>query len=207
MADCAPLICNDFSEERARAGTGRCTSGSVTVTGRWGEHARGPELLDAADDFLGAGGLLKIAKEDGPAREARMQLRHLHRLGNLRSMELQVMPTTQDEHAALGGPFTLLTPMGRQPVAYFEVQNVSRLITDPEEVRIIAARYGIIRAQALTPVRPWLWTTTGPEGRLASRAWVWPAAAGWWSCCTRPRRPDVSGLVGSAGARGSPAAR
>lgn len=32
-----------------------------------------------------------------------------------------------------------------------EVQHISRLITDPDEVRILAARYGSIRAQALTP--------------------------------------------------------
>jgi transcriptional regulator with XRE-family HTH domain len=214
-----------------------------------GRRVAQPELLDAADDFLGAGGLLKIAKDDvqrakakarvkhpawfrdyarleteavelsffgtlsipglfqteGYARSLfamrkplldeetieqrvtarlvrqeiltrwpspivsaiieesvlqrpvggldvhRKQLQHLVRLGNLRSMELQVMPTAQDEHAAMGGPFTLLTPKGRPTVAYFEVQNVSRLITDPEEVRILAARYGCLRAQALTP--------------------------------------------------------
>lgn len=81
----------------------------------------------------------------------REQLQHLMRLGNLRSMELQVMPTVQDEHAAMGGPFTLLAPKGRPPVAYLEVQNVSRLITDSEEVRILTARYGCLRAQALTP--------------------------------------------------------
>jgi hypothetical protein len=44
-----------------------------------------------------------------------------------------------------------LTPKGRSQVAYTEVQNVSRLITDSEEVRVIAAQYGILRAQALTP--------------------------------------------------------
>ena len=81
----------------------------------------------------------------------REQLEHLLRLGRLRSTELQIMPTAGDEHAAMGGPFTLLTPKGRPPVAYLEIQNISRLITDAEEVRILAARYGCLRAQALTP--------------------------------------------------------
>ncbi|MFC8589824.1 helix-turn-helix domain-containing protein [Streptomyces atroolivaceus] len=81
----------------------------------------------------------------------RAQLEQLLALGQLRTLELQVMPTSRDEHAGLGGPFILLTPGGRSQLAYVEVQNVSRLITEPDEVRILAARYGSIRAQALTP--------------------------------------------------------
>ncbi len=79
------------------------------------------------------------------------QLRQLLRVGVSRNVELQVVPMDCCEHAGMGGPFILLTPKGRQQLAYLEVQNVSRLVTDPEEVRILAARYGSIRAQALTP--------------------------------------------------------
>lgn len=79
------------------------------------------------------------------------QLQALVRLGSLRNVELQVMPLDRPEHAGLGGPFILLTPTRKPQVGYLEVQNVSRLITDPEEVRILAARYGCIRSQALTP--------------------------------------------------------
>ncbi|MFG2623425.1 Scr1 family TA system antitoxin-like transcriptional regulator [Streptomyces sp. NPDC048473] len=79
------------------------------------------------------------------------QLEQLIDLGQLRSLELQVMPTRRNKHAGMGGPFILLTPKGRPQVAYLEVQNISRLITDPDEVRILAARYGSIRAQAPTP--------------------------------------------------------
>ncbi|MFC8987943.1 helix-turn-helix transcriptional regulator [Streptomyces sp. SID9913] len=81
----------------------------------------------------------------------RQQLEALLKFGGLRSVELQVLPTDRKEHPSLGGPFILLTPKGRPQVAYLEVQHVSRLITDPDEVRILAARYGSIRAQALTP--------------------------------------------------------
>lgn len=81
----------------------------------------------------------------------REQLEALLKFGRLRSVELQVLPTERKEHPSLGGPFILLTPKGKPQVAYLEVQHVSRLVTDPDEVRILAARYGSIRAQALTP--------------------------------------------------------
>ncbi|GAA3643366.1 helix-turn-helix transcriptional regulator [Streptomyces iranensis] len=79
------------------------------------------------------------------------QLERLLRLGRLRNVELQVMPMERTEHAGMGGPFILLTPKGKPQVGYTEVQNHARLATDTEEVRILAARYGTIRAQALTP--------------------------------------------------------
>ncbi|WP_028810583.1 helix-turn-helix domain-containing protein [Streptomyces flavidovirens] len=81
----------------------------------------------------------------------RGQLQHLLRIGQLRTVELQVMPTDREEHPSVGGPFTLLTPKGRQQVAYTESYGHPRLITDLEEVHSFASRYGIIRAQALTP--------------------------------------------------------
>ena len=78
------------------------------------------------------------------------QLEQLLRLGGLRNVELQVMPTDRTEHAGMGGSFILLTPKGKPQLGYAEAQNSSRLATDPEEVRILAAKYGSIRAQALT---------------------------------------------------------
>ncbi|MEH0553085.1 helix-turn-helix domain-containing protein [Streptomyces sp. B21-101] len=81
----------------------------------------------------------------------RGQLEHLLKTGDLRHVEIQVMPTTSQDHAGMGGPFTLLTPKGKPQVAYLEVQHISRLITDPDEVRVLAAKHGSIRGQALTP--------------------------------------------------------
>ncbi|MFH8613291.1 Scr1 family TA system antitoxin-like transcriptional regulator [Streptomyces sp. NPDC018029] len=83
------------------------------------------------------------------------QLRQLLRFGRMRPIELQVMPTSRDEHASMDGPFTLLTPKGRRQVAYTEIQGYPRLVTDPEGVSVFAERYGIIRAQALTPRESW----------------------------------------------------
>ncbi|MFF8678141.1 Scr1 family TA system antitoxin-like transcriptional regulator [Streptomyces sp. NPDC015237] len=87
----------------------------------------------------------------GGAEVHKEQMSHLLALGRLRSVELQVMPLERDEHAGMGGPFILLTPKGKPQVGYVEVQDIARLATDAEEVRILAARYGSIRAQALTP--------------------------------------------------------
>jgi transcriptional regulator with XRE-family HTH domain len=81
----------------------------------------------------------------------RGQLRQLLQTGRLRNVEIQVMPTDSEDHAGMGGPFTLLTPRGKPQVAYLEVQHFSRLITDPEAVRVLAAKHGSIRGQALTP--------------------------------------------------------
>nr|WP_324784608.1 helix-turn-helix transcriptional regulator [Streptomyces sp. H51] len=80
----------------------------------------------------------------------REQLDQLLRLARLRNVELQVMPTERTQHAGMGGSFILLTPKGKSQLGYVEAQSSSRLVTDAEEVRILAARYGSIRAQALT---------------------------------------------------------
>nr|WP_330293826.1 helix-turn-helix transcriptional regulator [Streptomyces sp. NBC_00576] len=79
------------------------------------------------------------------------QLRRIVHLNNMRNVEIQVMPTRCEEHPCLGGAFNLLVPKSQGQVAYTEAQGYPRLITDPEEVRKIADRYGIMRAMALSP--------------------------------------------------------
>ena len=61
------------------------------------------------------------------------------------------MPIDREDNAGVDGPFTLITRKGGDQVAYLEVQGRSILLTDRDEVRSVAARYGIIRSQALTP--------------------------------------------------------
>jgi transcriptional regulator with XRE-family HTH domain len=72
-------------------------------------------------------------------------------VGRQRSVEIQVMPTVREDNAGLDGPFTLITRRSGEQLAYLEVQGRSILLTDRDEVRSVSARYGIIRAQALTP--------------------------------------------------------
>ncbi|RPK42026.1 Scr1 family TA system antitoxin-like transcriptional regulator [Streptomyces sp. ADI93-02] len=82
------------------------------------------------------------------------QLKHMQHLAPLRSTTIQVLPMACEDHSALEGPFILLTPGGGQQLAYLEVRSTNRLVTDAEEVRIPAARYGSIRGQALSPHEP-----------------------------------------------------
>ncbi|MFJ8112625.1 helix-turn-helix domain-containing protein [Streptomyces sp. NPDC096132] len=79
------------------------------------------------------------------------QLRRLLHVSANRNVELQVMPTGVEEHPNMDGSFNLLIPKKHAQVAYTEIQGYPRLITDPEEVRKIADRYGIMRAMALSP--------------------------------------------------------
>lgn len=81
----------------------------------------------------------------------RGQLEQVLLVGHQRNVEIQVMPVSREDHGALGGPFTLIdTPEGRR-IAYAEVQGDSRLYSGQSKVRELEARYGILRAQALTP--------------------------------------------------------
>nr|WP_309227936.1 helix-turn-helix transcriptional regulator [Streptomyces lunaelactis] len=78
-------------------------------------------------------------------------LEHALLIGQKRNVEIQVMPTDREDNAGVDGPFTLITRKGSEQVAYLEVQGRSILLSEREEVRSVAARYGIIRSQALTP--------------------------------------------------------
>ncbi|MET9105447.1 helix-turn-helix domain-containing protein [Streptomyces zhihengii] len=82
---------------------------------------------------------------------ARRQLERLLDVGRLRHVEIQVMPTDREDHAGMGGQFQLLKFDDGTAMAHWEGQLSNRLISDPKEVRIIELRYGIVRAQALTP--------------------------------------------------------
>lgn len=81
----------------------------------------------------------------------REQLRKLLHIGRLRTVQIQLMPLDRAEQPSLDGPFTLVTPKGKQQVAYLEIHGYPRLITALEEVRMLAVRYGIIQSAALTP--------------------------------------------------------
>ncbi|MFJ3086025.1 helix-turn-helix domain-containing protein [Streptomyces sp. NPDC086838] len=87
----------------------------------------------------------------GGRETMRGTLEHILLVGQLRNVEVQVMPMDRDDHAGLGGPFTLLDTDKGHRIAYTEVQDDSRLYTDVRKVRELEARYGILRAQALTP--------------------------------------------------------
>lgn len=81
----------------------------------------------------------------------RKQLEHLLAIGRQRNVEIQVMPTDREDHAGLAGSLHLLKLREGDTVGHNEVQLTSRLISNPKETQVLEIRYGIIRAQALTP--------------------------------------------------------
>ncbi|MFC9291408.1 helix-turn-helix domain-containing protein [Streptomyces sp. NPDC057052] len=87
----------------------------------------------------------------GGRKVMRETLEQILLMGQLRHVEVQVMPTDREDNAALGGPFTLIDTDKGQRIAYAEVQDDSRLYTEVTKVRELEARYGILRSQALTP--------------------------------------------------------
>ncbi|MBA2811711.1 transcriptional regulator [Streptomyces sp. KM273126] len=81
----------------------------------------------------------------------RGQLEHLLLIGQKRNVELQIAPLDCEESAGVDGPFTVVTRKGGKKFVYAEAQGTSALQTDPDQAALAAARYGIIRSQALTP--------------------------------------------------------
>ncbi|MFF8570248.1 helix-turn-helix domain-containing protein [Streptomyces sp. NPDC015408] len=79
------------------------------------------------------------------------QLAHLLEVSGLPSIELQVMPMDREEHAGVDGGIEVLkfadgSAVGRSPAV-----AGGRPVSAPRQLRILELRYGIIRAQALSP--------------------------------------------------------
>ncbi len=81
----------------------------------------------------------------------RGQLEQILLAGHRRTVEVQVMPLDSEENAGLAGPFTLIETSEGRRIAYVEVQNVSHVHTERRLVWGLEIKYGILRAQALTP--------------------------------------------------------
>ncbi|MFI1566920.1 helix-turn-helix domain-containing protein [Streptomyces sp. NPDC020490] len=81
----------------------------------------------------------------------RRQLERLLELGHLRNVSIQVMPTECEDHFGTGGLIEVLkfpdgTAVGRSDGAFS-----GRPVSELKQLRILELRYGMIRAQALTP--------------------------------------------------------
>ncbi len=81
----------------------------------------------------------------------RRQLERLLEVGQMRNVEIQVLPLNSEDNGGLDGPFHLLRLRDGATVGHSDIQLVSRLTSDRRELQILELRYGIIRAQALTP--------------------------------------------------------
>ncbi|MFD3654248.1 helix-turn-helix domain-containing protein [Streptomyces sp. NPDC058620] len=92
-----------------------------------------------------------LCRPIGGTMVLRRQLEHLLVVGKLRNVEIQVMPTSREDHAGMGGGIEVLkfgdgTAVGRSEGAF-----AGRPVSDPKQLRILELRYGMIRAQALAP--------------------------------------------------------
>ncbi|MFF5896298.1 helix-turn-helix domain-containing protein [Streptomyces argenteolus] len=81
----------------------------------------------------------------------RNQLQRLLDVGRLRNVSLQVMPLSCETHPGIGSDIEVLkfgdgSAVGRSGGAFN-----GRPVSDPKQLRILELRYGMIRAQALTP--------------------------------------------------------
>ncbi|MEU1263016.1 helix-turn-helix transcriptional regulator [Streptomyces cellulosae] len=81
----------------------------------------------------------------------RRQLQRLLKVGQMPHVEIQVLPLESEDNSGLDGPFHLLRLRDGATVGHSDIQLVSRLTSDRRELQILELRYGIIRAQALTP--------------------------------------------------------
>ncbi|MEU5582881.1 helix-turn-helix transcriptional regulator [Streptomyces huasconensis] len=81
----------------------------------------------------------------------RRQLEHLASVAQLRNVTFQVMPLDCENHAGMGGLIEVLKFRDGTAVGRSEGAFNSRPVSDPKQLRILELRYGMIRAQALTP--------------------------------------------------------
>jgi transcriptional regulator with XRE-family HTH domain len=81
----------------------------------------------------------------------REQLERLSEVAQLRNVDLQVLPLSCEENAGIGGSFRLLKLRDGSTVGLVEAPLTSRVLCDPRETTVLDVRYGMIRAQALTP--------------------------------------------------------
>ncbi|WP_405902625.1 helix-turn-helix domain-containing protein [Streptomyces sp. NBC_00656] len=87
----------------------------------------------------------------GGRQVMRGQLEQILLAAQRRNVSIQVMPTRLEEHAGLGGSFTLIETKEARRMAYVEAHQDSRLYTERKSVREFEEQYGLLRAQALTP--------------------------------------------------------
>ncbi|WP_151771266.1 helix-turn-helix domain-containing protein [Streptomyces abyssomicinicus] len=121
------------------------------VTARMARHKMFERLPAPTLSFLIEESVLQ--RPYGGVGVLREQLEHLRIVGENPNVEIQIMLTRSEDHAGADGPFTLMTPAGGEQVAYAESQGSGQVLTDREAVRMMAVRYGILRAQALSPVQ------------------------------------------------------
>jgi transcriptional regulator with XRE-family HTH domain len=86
----------------------------------------------------------------GGVEVTRELIDHMLQIGELRNVEIQIMPTARASHAGLAGPMQLLETPKNKWFAYCEGQRGGLLVSDAKEISILHQRYARMRSQALT---------------------------------------------------------
>ncbi|MFH7337891.1 Scr1 family TA system antitoxin-like transcriptional regulator [Streptomyces sp. KHY 26] len=87
----------------------------------------------------------------GDTMVLRRQLEHMLDVAQLPFVELQVMPTGRANHPGTGGLIEVLKFVDGTGVGRSDGDFAGRPVSIPRQLRLLDLRYGIIRAQALTP--------------------------------------------------------
>ncbi|MEU1126463.1 helix-turn-helix transcriptional regulator [Streptomyces sp. NPDC005899] len=81
----------------------------------------------------------------------RRQLERLLTIGQLRNVAIQIMPIDREEHAGMQGETQVLKFKDGSALGRSEGAFNGRAVSDPKQLQVLELRYGMIRAQALTP--------------------------------------------------------
>ncbi|MET9434138.1 helix-turn-helix transcriptional regulator [Streptomyces sp. NPDC006551] len=92
-----------------------------------------------------------LRRPHGGRMVLRRQLERLLEVGELPNVEIQVMPTAHADHPGTGGLIEVLKFGDGSAVGRSDGDFNGRPVSDPKRLRVLDLRYGIIRAQALTP--------------------------------------------------------
>jgi hypothetical protein len=108
------------------------------------ERSPAPELSFVQEEVT-------LRRPIGDTMVLRRQLEHMLEVAQLPYVELQVMPTDRANHPGTGGRIQVLKFKDGSGAGRMDGDFGGRPISDPRQLRILDLRYGIIRAQALTP--------------------------------------------------------
>lgn len=89
-----------------------------------------------------------IERRTGGLAVTRTLIDHLLKQGTRRNVEIQIMPTLQEDHAGADGLMYLAETPDNHWLGYSEGQLSSNVISAPNSVSILLQRYGKLRSQA-----------------------------------------------------------
>ncbi|MFF8968413.1 Scr1 family TA system antitoxin-like transcriptional regulator [Streptomyces sp. NPDC014995] len=92
-----------------------------------------------------------LLRRTGGTQVTRAAIDHLLDVGELRNVEIQIMPLVRRAHAGLHGPMQLLETPKHKWFAYMEAPESGQLISDAKAISVLQMRYARMRSQALTP--------------------------------------------------------